>query len=124
MPSTRTPSGVVDLHLHTTASDGAFDPTALVDLAWRAGIRTMSVTDHDTTAGLAEAEDAARRVSGSVEAAQDQERAPLGNHDLAGYRRRERFSGELRNESRRRRGGGRRSPVLSARAPAGEEAGT
>ena len=58
--STRTPSGVVDLHLHTTASDGAFEPTALVDLAWRAGIRTMSVTDHDTTAGLAEAEDAAR----------------------------------------------------------------
>jgi predicted metal-dependent phosphoesterase TrpH len=58
--STRTPSGVVDLHLHTTASDGHFDPPALVDLAWRAGIRAMSVTDHDTTAGLAEAERAAR----------------------------------------------------------------
>ena len=63
--STRTPLGVVDLHLHTTASDGHFDPAALVDLAWRAGIRTMSVTDHDTTAGLAEADRAARmsRVS-------------------------------------------------------------
>jgi predicted metal-dependent phosphoesterase TrpH len=51
---------VVDLHLHTTASDGHFDPAALVDLAWRAGIRTMSVTDHDTTAALAEAERAAK----------------------------------------------------------------
>ena len=46
------PSGVIDLHLHTTASDGLCEPAVLVDLAWRAGIRTMSVTDHDTIAGL------------------------------------------------------------------------
>lgn len=52
-------AGVIDLHLHTTASDGLFEPAVLVDLAWRAGIRTMSVTDHDTVAGLAEAERAA-----------------------------------------------------------------
>ena len=50
---------MIDLHLHTTASDGLCEPAALVDLAWRAGIRTMSVTDHDTIAGLAEAERAA-----------------------------------------------------------------
>ena len=50
---------MIDLHLHTTASDGLFEPVALVDLAWRAGIRTMSVTDHDTIAGLQEAESAA-----------------------------------------------------------------
>jgi 3',5'-nucleoside bisphosphate phosphatase len=50
---------VIDLHLHTTASDGLFEPAALVDLAWRAGIRTMSVTDHDTIAALQEAESAA-----------------------------------------------------------------
>jgi predicted metal-dependent phosphoesterase TrpH len=53
-----TPS-VIDLHLHTTASDGLFEPAVLVDLAWRAGIRTMSVTDHDTTAALSEADRAA-----------------------------------------------------------------
>lgn len=47
---------MIDLHLHTTASDGLCDPAALVDLAWRAGIRTMSVTDHDTVAALAEVE--------------------------------------------------------------------
>lgn len=52
-------AGVIDLHLHTTASDGLCEPAALVDLAWRAGIRTMSVTDHDTVAGLAEVERAA-----------------------------------------------------------------
>ena len=50
---------LIDLHLHTTASDGLFEPAILVDLAWRAGIRTMSVTDHDTIAGLQEAERAA-----------------------------------------------------------------
>ncbi len=50
---------MIDLHLHTTASDGLCEPAVLVDLARRAGIRTMSVTDHDTIAALAEAERAA-----------------------------------------------------------------
>jgi 3',5'-nucleoside bisphosphate phosphatase len=39
---------VIDLHMHTTASDGRCTPEELVDRAWRVGIRTMSVTDHDT----------------------------------------------------------------------------
>ena len=50
---------MIDLHLHTTASDGLCDPAVLVDLAWRAGIRTMSVTDHDTVAALTDVERAA-----------------------------------------------------------------
>ena len=50
---------MIDLHLHTTASDGRLTPTALVALAARAGLRILSVTDHDTVAGLAEARDAA-----------------------------------------------------------------
>jgi predicted metal-dependent phosphoesterase TrpH len=50
---------VIDLHLHTTASDGLCEPPVLVDLAWRAGIRTMSVTDHDTIAALSAVECAA-----------------------------------------------------------------
>lgn len=50
---------MIDLHLHTTASDGLCEPAALVDLAWRAGIRTMSVTDHDTVAALSDVESAA-----------------------------------------------------------------
>lgn len=52
-------ASVIDLHLHTTASDGFCEPSVLVDLAWRAGIRTMSVTDHDTVAALTEVERAA-----------------------------------------------------------------
>jgi 3',5'-nucleoside bisphosphate phosphatase len=56
----RAPSrDVIDLHLHTTASDGLCEPSVLVDLAWRAGIRTMSVTDHDTVAALPDVEAAA-----------------------------------------------------------------
>jgi predicted metal-dependent phosphoesterase TrpH len=51
---------VIDLHLHTTASDGLCDPAVLVDLAWRAGIKTMSVTDHDTVAAHWEVESAAK----------------------------------------------------------------
>ena len=53
---------MIDLHTHTTASDGALAPPALVERAHRLGIRTLSVTDHDTVAGIpaAAAEAAAR----------------------------------------------------------------
>ena len=52
--------GVIDLHLHTTASDGTLTPSELVSKARSAGLSIFSVTDHDTTAGLAEAGEAAR----------------------------------------------------------------
>ena len=51
--------GPVDLHSHTTASDGTLAPRALVETAVRHGIRVLAVTDHDSTEGLAEALDAA-----------------------------------------------------------------
>ena len=54
----------VDLHLHTTASDGRLTPTELVQLAAANGLRTIAVSDHDTTAGLAEAQRAADRIPG------------------------------------------------------------
>jgi predicted metal-dependent phosphoesterase TrpH len=56
--------GGVDLHTHTTASDGALAPRALVELAWRHGVRVLAVTDHDSTDGLAEAEAAAAACRG------------------------------------------------------------
>jgi predicted metal-dependent phosphoesterase TrpH len=43
---------VVDLHLHTTASDGRLSPEELVALAAASGLRGMAVTDHDTTAAV------------------------------------------------------------------------
>jgi 3',5'-nucleoside bisphosphate phosphatase len=52
---------VIDLHLHTTASDGRLTPTALVDRAAGVGLTIISITDHDTTAGLAEGAEAAAR---------------------------------------------------------------
>jgi len=51
---------VIDLHLHTTASDGELSPDALVRTIAAAGIRTFAVTDHDTLAGVPAAAEAAR----------------------------------------------------------------
>ncbi len=57
-------SVTVDLHLHTTASDGRLTPTELVQLAAAKGLRTIAVSDHDTTDGLAEAQQAVNQVPG------------------------------------------------------------
>lgn len=53
----------VDLHIHTTASDGSLTPTQLVSRAARLALRVIAVTDHDTTAGIAEAQ-AASQIHG------------------------------------------------------------
>lgn len=45
----------IDLHTHSTASDGSFSPTELVAEAARAGLAAIALTDHDTTLGLQEA---------------------------------------------------------------------
>src|SRR5690349_9491778 len=44
---------VVDLHTHTTCSDGRLPPRELVRRAAAAGVTVLAVTDHDTVAGLA-----------------------------------------------------------------------
>ncbi len=49
-----------DLHLHTTCSDGTYTPAQIVDLARRSGLAAIAITDHDTTAGI----DAARQAAG------------------------------------------------------------
>lgn len=45
---------MIDLHLHTIASDGRSTPSELVDLAAAAGLTVMAVTDHDTTVAVAD----------------------------------------------------------------------
>jgi predicted metal-dependent phosphoesterase TrpH len=45
---------MIDLHMHTTASDGRCTPRELVDRVAGAGVTVMAVTDHDTTASVAE----------------------------------------------------------------------
>jgi 3',5'-nucleoside bisphosphate phosphatase len=46
---------VIDLHCHSTASDGVLAPTDVVAAAAAIGLTAMALTDHDSTAGLAEA---------------------------------------------------------------------
>ncbi|WP_370180648.1 PHP domain-containing protein [Rhodococcus wratislaviensis] len=46
---------LIDLHTHSTASDGTDSPADLVRAAGAAGLGTVAITDHDTTAGWAEA---------------------------------------------------------------------
>ncbi|XAW58455.1 PHP domain-containing protein [Halomonas sp. Bachu 37] len=52
----------IDLHMHSTASDGALTPTELVNLCAERGLRYMALSDHDTMDGVAEAGEAARQA--------------------------------------------------------------
>ena len=53
-------SATIDLHLHTLASDGRLTPTELVQMVAKNGLKTISITDHDSTEGLAEAYEAVK----------------------------------------------------------------
>ena len=55
----------VDLHLHTTISDGSISPAELVRRATAEGHRAIALSDHDTTAGLAEAAATAAGLAGA-----------------------------------------------------------
>ena len=58
--------GFVDLHTHSDASDGSFTPAHLVHLAKEAGLCAIALTDHDTTAGIADAVDAGKELGVEV----------------------------------------------------------
>ena len=51
---------MIDLHIHTTASDGQYTPTQIVEKAAEKNITTIAITDHDTVAGLEEGATAAK----------------------------------------------------------------
>ncbi|MCD6520553.1 MAG: PHP domain-containing protein, partial [Anaerolineae bacterium] len=51
---------MIDLHVHTTASDGLHTPSEVVRMAWERGLRFLAITDHDTVEGVAEAVQAAQ----------------------------------------------------------------
>lgn len=46
--------GYIDLHLHTTASDGTMSPAEIVRYAKAKGLQAIAITDHDTIDGLEE----------------------------------------------------------------------
>ncbi len=52
-------SGAIDLHCHSTASDGTLTPRELVRRAREQGVSMLALTDHDTTRGIAEAREEA-----------------------------------------------------------------
>ena len=54
---------IIDLHVHSTKSDGSFTPTELVDYALEKGLSAFALTDHDTTEGLDEAIDYAQKLA-------------------------------------------------------------
>ena len=53
---------MIDLHTHSTASDGTLEPEALVELAAKKKLTAVALTDHDTVAGVPRAEAAGRRL--------------------------------------------------------------
>ena len=46
---------LIDLHVHSTASDGSFTPAEVTALAREAGLTAIALTDHDTVSGVGEA---------------------------------------------------------------------
>src|SRR5215470_9986968 len=52
----------IDLHTHSTASDGVYSPTELLQKAKDAELRVLALTDHDTTGGLEEAAQVAQAL--------------------------------------------------------------
>ena len=47
-------SSIIDLHCHSTASDGTYAPKEVAALAQKIGLSAIALTDHDTIDGLAE----------------------------------------------------------------------
>ncbi|MHB1345461.1 MAG: PHP domain-containing protein [Thermoleophilia bacterium] len=81
-----TDHNLVDLHLHTTASDGTDAPAEVVRKARDLGLRVIAITDHDSTEGVAEAIASARgtdlEVIPGIEISTD---VPLGEIHILGY---------------------------------------
>lgn len=54
----------IDLHVHSSASDGSFSPEEVVELAKNAGLSHFALTDHDTVGGVEQALNHAKKIGG------------------------------------------------------------
>jgi len=76
----------IDLHIHTTASDGTLTPAQVVREAARAGLSVIAIADHDTTDGVPEALEAGRDAGIVViPAVEVSTTAPEGDAHILGY---------------------------------------
>jgi len=78
---------LIDLHTHTTASDGIFKPAELIQIAHESGIAIIAIADHDSTAGIDEAVSTAHPLGITVIPAVELSVAYKDYHDvhLLGY---------------------------------------
>jgi len=78
--------GAIDLHTHSTASDGSLSPRELVRLAQERGLVAIALTDHDTIEGLPEAVAAGTEFGVEViPGVEISARHPLGSMHILGY---------------------------------------
>jgi predicted metal-dependent phosphoesterase TrpH len=56
--------GKIDLHIHTTASDGKFTPAEIVRKSWESGLTHIAICDHDSFEGVIPAQSAAKNYPG------------------------------------------------------------
>lgn len=54
---------MIDLHVHTTASDGQYSPSQIIQMATEKKFKAIAITDHDTIAGIPEAKIAAEKYN-------------------------------------------------------------
>jgi len=76
----------IDLHTHSTASDGTLNPSELLQAAKDAGLEAIALTDHDTTGGLAEAMSKANDLGVEfIPGCELSVVSPFGNMHILGY---------------------------------------
>jgi predicted metal-dependent phosphoesterase TrpH len=78
--------GTVDLHLHSSASDGAFPPATVMGRAAATGLKAVALTDHDTLAGVPAAIEAGEQLGlRVVSGCEFSVAAPWGEMHVLGY---------------------------------------
>lgn len=77
----------VDLHIHTTASDGKFTPTEIVRKAAEVGLKYIAICDHDSIDGVASAQKAASSYPGMtvIDGVEINTDIPAGELHILGY---------------------------------------
>lgn len=75
----------IDLHTHSTASDGQFAPEQVVELAKQAGVEVLALTDHDTVSGVPAAVEAGKELGIQVIPGIELSAAEYPNLHILGY---------------------------------------